>query len=87
MVGTKLLRRHTLVLRQALPRVGPTPGLRKLRYMTSQSMARKFDARNISVDAEFPALPIESTTLNTPPAAESGEVKQESEDDRIEVLR
>ena len=47
------------------------PVFGKLRYMTSQSMARKFDARKyIGWTREFAALPIESTTLNTPPAAE-----------------
>lgn len=49
----------------------------KLRYMTSQSMSRKFPARKyIEWTREFPALAIESTTLDAPPDAESGEVEQ-----------
>ena len=57
---------------------GPVrPVFGKLRYMTSQSMARKFDARKyIEWTSQFPALAVESSTLDTPPDAESGEVEQ-----------
>jgi deoxyribodipyrimidine photo-lyase len=55
------------------------PVFGKLRYMTSQSMARKFDARKyIEWTREFPALALEKTPLEekTPPDAASGEVEQ-----------
>ncbi len=53
------------------------PVFGKLRYMTSQSMARKFNARKyIEWTHEFPALAVESTTLDKPPDSASGEVEQ-----------
>jgi len=53
------------------------PVFGKLRYMTSQSMARKFPARKyIEWTREFPALAIEGTTLDMPPDTGSGEVEQ-----------
>jgi deoxyribodipyrimidine photo-lyase len=57
---------------------GPVrPVFGKLRYMTSQSMARKFNARKyIEWTHEFPALAVESTTLDKPPDSASGEVEQ-----------
>jgi deoxyribodipyrimidine photo-lyase len=53
------------------------PVFGKLRYMTSQSMARKFDARKyIEWTRKFPALAIESTPLDTLPDAASGDAAQ-----------
>jgi len=48
-----------------------------LRYMTSQSMARKFPARKyIEWTREFPALAIESATLDMQSDTASGELEQ-----------
>jgi len=56
---------------------GPVrPVFGKLRYMTSQSMARKFDARKyIEWTKRFPSLPIEDSQITAPTAAETSEIE------------